>query len=561
MKPPTRCLLVSLVLMHTAGVATAQPTAPSTAAAPTRASKPTPKPRRQQAAPAAPAPSAVPPSAAPAPSAVPPPVATNLVALPPAPDPSAALRTWAGAVEDTSLPVLLQHAMQHLPALAAARYDIAIAEAQMEIARAREDWQIAADASVQSNRAFFAGMAGRQTRLALTGSLTRPLATGGAVSINADTSVNDSAFDAFDARNWADSLTASITHPLMRGRGRAVVEINQRRAALERSAGVVAQGLVALNAVQTIVAAYWDLVLAETELDIAQSSLTLANERLRVTALAIAGGKLAPNEDLPILQGIATRQEEVLAAELAVVTRSIALRRAAGMEIHANKLALRVETTVPTPDFDTAAIGALLDRAVAQSPELARLAHATSATALDVEVAQNGLLPQLDAALTLGPTGTGTKAIDAFTGMFTDPGIVIGGTLTYRQSMAQRDVRGRLQSVAANREKITMNAADVRAQIASALTLGLGQIELARGRIELSQRTIALATRNIENEVARVTLGKSTNFDVLQRQDELKAAQLRRIRALIDGQKAIGSVMAITGEIMSHYGIAAPRPQ
>ena len=547
MKTPTCCLLVSLLLVHGVSVAAAQPAlAPSTTTkpAPVRATKPTPI----SAVPAQPV-VAVPAA----------PVATT--PLPPAPDPSEALRTWAGTVENTSLPALLQHAMQHLPALAAARYDITIAEAQMEIARAREDWQIAADASVQSNRAFFAGMAGRQTRVALSGSLTRPLATGGAVSINADTSVNDSAFDAFDARNWADSVTASITHPLMRGRGRAVFEINQRRAALERNAGVVAQGLVALNAVQNIVAAYWDLVLAETEVDIARSSLALANERLRVTALAIAGGKLAPNEDLPILQGIATRQEEVLAGELSVVTRSIALRRAAGMEINGNKLALRVETTVPTPEFDTAAIGALLDRAVTQSPELARLANATSATALDVEVAQNGLLPQLDAALTLGPTGTGTKAIDAFTGIFTDPGIVVGGTLTYRQSLAQRDVRGRLQSVAASREKITMNAADVRAQLASALALGLGQIELARGRIELSQRTIALATRNIENEVARVSLGKSTNFDVLQRQDELKAAQLRRIRALIDGQKAIGSVMAITGEIMPHYGIAAPRSQ
>lgn len=478
---------------------------------------------------------------------------------PPLKDPSDGLRAWAGSVETTALPDLLQYAMQHLPTLAAARFDIAIAEAQMEIARAREDLQVAADLSVQSNRAFLAGMPGRQTRVALSGSITKPLATGGAVSVGAETSATDQSFDAFDSRNWADSLTASLTHPLLRGRGRAIVEINQRRAALDRNAGVVAQQLIAINAVQQIVAAYWDLELAQAEVDIARSSLALANERLRVTAIAIAGGKIAPNEDLPVQQAIATRQEEVLAAELAVVTRSIALRRAAGMEINRDKLVLRVEASTPQPEFDTAAIDALLARAVAQSPELAKLANANAATALDVEVAQNGLLPQLDAALTLGPTGTGTRAVDAFTGMFTDPGLVVGASLTYRQSLEHHDINGRLRVAAASREKLAMTAADVRAQLASALALGLGQIELARGRIELSQRTIDLATRNIDNEVARVTLGKSTNFDVLQRQEELKAAQLRRVRAIIDGQKAIASVMAITGELMPHYGVSAPR--
>jgi len=137
--------------------------------------------------------------------------------------------------------------------------------------------------------------------------------------------------------------------------------------------------------------------------------------------------------------------------------------------------------------------------------------------------------------------------------------VVVGATLTYRQSLERHDISGRLHAATANREKLALTAADVRAQLASALALGLGQIELARGRIELSQRTIELATRNIDNEVARVTLGKSTNFDVLQRQEELKAAQLRRVRAIIDGQKAIASVMAITGDLMPHYGVSAPR--
>jgi outer membrane protein len=475
-------------------------------------------------------------------------------------DPSQRLRAWAGDVQATTLPDLIAHAMTALPSLVGAKYDIAIAEAQMEIVRSREDWIVGGDLNIQPTRTFFAGVSGLQTRAELTGSLTHLLPTGGSLTIAVQTALTyQTTSGQPSSTRWNDSITATLSHPILRGRGRAIVDIARRRAELDRATAIVSQQLAAVNAVQQVVAAYWDLVLAQSEVDIARSSLMLANERLRVTQLGIAGGKIALNEDLPVLQAIATRQEEVLGDELIVVNRSIALRRATGMDIAANHLALRVEATLPTPEFDTNAIGAAIARAIKQSPELAKLANASKNTVLDVEVARNGLLPQLDAALTLGPSGSGGTAGGALAAMFTDPGAVVNASLTFRQSLENRDANGRLRVAAATNEKLAMSAADIQAQIATSLTIGLGQIELARGRLALSERTIELATRNIENEIARVSLGKSTNFDVLQRQDELKAAQLRRVRALIDGQKAIGSVMAITGELLPHYGIAAPR--
>lgn len=480
-------------------------------------------------------------------------------AVPPSPDAASAIAAWAGPPEPTGLPQLLQHAVTHLPALARARIDLDIATAQMALATARNDWQLAADLNVQSNRTLLAGRSGRTTRIALTGSMQKSLYTGGALSIDSTTSVSDQNFDAFAGRQWAQQVTATLSQPLLRGRGQALAYIDRRRAEVEASRVSAVQRGEAVTAVQNVVAAYWDVVLAQAEADIARSSLALANERLRVTQVAIRGGKLAPNEDLAVLQAIATREEEVLAAELAIVTRSIGLRRIAGLPIAAGALSLRVEGAIPAPALTERDLTKLLAKAMQASPELARLTTVDAAAGLDFEVAQNGLLPQLDAAITLGPTGTGAAALDAYKNLVTDPGIVVAGTLTYRQALGAQAARAQQRITAHTREKLRLTSDDVRAQLAQTLTVALGQVELAALRSQLADRALALTTQNIANETARVTLGKSTNFDVLQRQEEQKAAQLRKVRALIDGQKAIAAVHAITGDLLLTYGIDASR--
>ena len=80
----------------------------------------------------------------------------------------------------------------------------------------------------------------------------------------------------------------------------------------------------------------------------------------------------------------------------------------------------------------------------------------------------------------------------------------------------------------------------------------------ARGRADRAreaprrarQRAIDLANENIQIETDRFNLGKSTNFDVLNRQEELRQAELRKAQAMIDWHKAEAGVQALTGDIL-----------
>ncbi|MGE0401753.1 MAG: TolC family protein, partial [Kofleriaceae bacterium] len=290
------------------------------------------------------------------------------------PPPSSDLTAWAGPARQTSLPELLQHAVQHAPALASAKIDIAIAEAQIAQTYARDDWHLDALLSVNSSSGYFSGLRiDRSTTIGATVDVSRVLPTGGTVIFHAGTTysrTNNPLSPGDRINNWSDELNVTFAQPLLRGRGRWLYEINERRATLSRDSAVLAKRLAAINTVQAVVSAYWDLVLAERQIAITQASLALANERLRITTIGNQGGKIPRSEIPAVQQIIATREEEILAAELSIVDRSIALRRAVGLPIGQGELGLRVTTDLDTTQTNTS-LAELSERAFAASPELA----------------------------------------------------------------------------------------------------------------------------------------------------------------------------------------------
>lgn len=480
------------------------------------------------------------------------------------------LSAWAGAARATTLPELLQVTVRQSPALANARIDIAVAEARIQQTWARNDWLLGAKLSGSRVNDVPQGITtiDRDTQIEGTVDITRALPTGGTVGLHfreryekskshTDTEAMGVELHTTDSRTtWANDISGSITQPLLRGRGSELFDANEVRATLARDVVVLARRLVAIQAVQSVISAYWDLVLAEQTVAITQGSLDLAKERLRVTRIGADGGKVPRSEIPAVLQIIATREEDVLNGELGVLNASIALRRAAGMSIGAGELGLRVATDLDTKE-QPYELGPLVERAYSASPELAELAKQEASATIDIAVTENGLLPQLDAALTIGPSGVAETFGDAWSNLVKFNSIAVQGSLTFAHSLGQNDVRGRAREQRELRRKLTVNAADIRAQIAQTMSRAVAQLELARRRVTLSQRAIDLANENIKIETDRFNLGKSTNFDVLNRLEDLRQAELRKAQSLIDWHKSEVVIHALTGDILPMYGIAA----
>jgi outer membrane protein TolC len=465
-----------------------------------------------------------------------------------------AIASWAGTPTTITMGELLTVAVRQSPALERARIDIAIAEARVLEARGVDDWRLGAEATGRRSVGRFAGVLTTSTDITIGADITRFLPTGGTLNLHAETSFSDTENEFMPSREWTDSVTATITHPLLRGRGSAIARAGVKRAALARDAAAHARRQAAIAAVQAIVAAHWDLALAERQLAIRRAGLDLIKERRRLTDLGIASGKVAQSELLAVDQAVATQEEAIVTAEVAVIDRSIALRRASGLTVEPGKVVLATGADA-TAKPKTATLDASLARAIEASPELAQLAISDKDAAIEVELAENGMLPRLDAALTLGPSGRDDRPSQAFVNMVTVDDYFISGTLTFEHDIGTRAAKGASRAARLGRERTKVDATDVRMQLAEAVARAVAQLELAARRIELSQTAIELAKKNIGVEQARFSLGKATNFDVLQRQDELQQAELRKAQAEIDARKAEATLSAVTGDLLDEYGV------
>jgi len=470
---------------------------------------------------------------------------------PPPDDAPAATPAASVALSDA-----LQVAVRQSPSLADAAIDVSVADAQLLAAAGLDDWLLSATGSFQ--RAYSSHRSGQNstTTIDLQATLTRPLSTGGSLGVRAGGGWSDNpfAFSTTQVFRYSSRLSVVATQPLLRGAGRRIARADQYRARTARDAAERTRRAAAINVVQDVVAAYWELAYAARSLEIRRGALQLAEERLRRIQAGIAAGATAGIEEVAVSQTVATREQDVISSEVDLLTRSLALRRAAGMPIGPGELDLAPVTPLSIEpdalDFD-----ALYARALAASPQLAVLEARAAGADIDVAVAEDAMRARLDASLNAGLNGVGRLPTGATKDLLVAGGWSVSAELDYSQTLGNRAARGSARRARDERNRIDVQIADTRAGIAQQLAQAVALARSAAQRAELSAKVVALAKQSIEAEKARERLGRSTSFDVAQREDEMAQAQLAQTRAEIDYLVAAAAVDALTGDILDHWGI------
>ena len=464
--------------------------------------------------------------------------------------------------ESVNLVEILRLALQKSPALAEAVIDIEVARAEVLQATGIEDWLARASGtyirgnSVNVTRTPTGAIELTTTereQYNLEGSVSRLLPTGGTVSLHGDGERLRLLGSGFEI--YTTTVTAQLSHPLLRGRGTELTRSVGRRARLARNAVTLAREAAARDVIREIIGAYWEVVYARAALEIRISSLELAQRRLELTQKRVELGSAPRTAITEVEQVIAGRQEEILVAELELSERSLELRRLAGLKIGPHAIDLAPEETLGAEPRELE-LDSVLERALAESPELAALRARAKAAEIEVEVTENGLLPRLDFTVAGGPQGSRESAGAALGDMVSFEGYAVTANLTVEQPLGRREARGRAGIAAAERRRVRINRRDLEAQIATAAVRAVRLARSAGKRMEISERAIGLSKQNIDAEQRRFELGRATNFDVLERQEELKQARLRYARAAVDYLIADSFIESLTGSLLESYGIS-----
>lgn len=362
-----------------------------------------------------------------------------------------------------------------------------------------------------------------------------------------------------------------VSQPFLRGFG---VDVNRTSIEVARRTGEISRlefEKIVIGTLQAVETAYWNLVYQRENLLVTERSLSLARDLLQQTQTRVRIGTSAPIDIVQSEATVATREQEIIVAQHAVDEAEDLLKRLMGFENpedwRSRIVPLDSLVIVPTsPDLDES-----MARAFASRLELRQSALEREITDLNYTAADNNTLPGLDLVLNYGYTGINAIYEANPDGTYN---VIQGDPSDSLSMLADRDYPQ--WSAAVNFSYIFGNH-DAKARRAQArYDVGIAEQNLALERqavIEEVRRTVrglaasakviaasekarVLAERNLDAEQKKFANGMSTNFQVLEIQEDLAIAQAAELRSRVAYRQANVNYLVAVGALLESKSVA-----
>jgi outer membrane protein len=371
---------------------------------------------------------------------------------------------------------------------------------------------------------------------------------------------------------WNSDLTLSVTQPLLRGFGTLVNRSGIVVARNSRAQSAEAFEILVVNTLQQVESSYWDLVAARRAVQVAEQSMSLAQRLLNETQERVKVGTSAPIDLVQSEAGVATRKQAVITARNVASNAEDALKTVLGFD-QPEEWLTRIETT-ETYEFRPflPELSSAIDTALAQRPEIRQQLLRNEILEYYTKMAKNDVMPQLDLLATYGWGGIGgkgeTENEDTGEVIRVDEGFpdsisqIGGGDFPHWRLGLQLGIpignnaaQGRLAQRRFEHEQSLVQLAALKQNVISQVRFSVRALEDGAAAVEAAIASEELANRNLEAEQTKFANGLSTNFQVLQIQDDLAAAELALIRAYLNYRKANIAYRFATGTLLDFLDV------
>jgi len=397
-------------------------------------------------------------------------------------------------------------------------------------------------------------------------SLSQNLPTGGSYSFSFN--------NAKQGGSFSPSLGFQANQPLLRNFG---IDVDRRNILIARNTlGITREAfrLQLMDTAVTVEQAYYDLVYARRNVEVAKEALFLARDQARITQIRIDVGAAAPLDILQPQLQIATFESQLISA--VALVRNAEDRLRAVMNLAPADWDRPIIPTTPanyTPvSIDVAQS---VSRAMDLRPELREALFTTASRQVTYMFARNQVLPQLDLNMNYR-AGTG-RTIAGFDPLgnpiFTTPtysqGLQQIGNLNFPSWSVGFTVGVPLTNIAARAERrraeLDVAASRVSEQqtqqtITTAVRSAARDVNTSALQIAATRTAREAAEQNVEAERRRYENGMATNFEVRQIQQQLNSARVAELQALVGYNEALASYHRQVGDILDINGIAVNEP-
>jgi len=297
--------------------------------------------------------------------------------------------------------------------------------------------------------------------------------------------------------------------------------------------------------------AYWELVQALKSYQVQQGSLQLAEEQLGLTGRQIEAGVLPPSDLINAEGTLAQRQLGLVQADSGVAQAADQLRHLLNLPREAWSAPI---LPLDVPQFDQLQVTfeAALNQALQNRPELERLKLDLKRAALDLRVASNDRLPQLDASVSYGLVGQRTQYPDTLNQLFSADARAWSAILNFSWTPFNQAARARLEALRLSERSLRTLQDQTLLDLRLELRTAIRGLDTADRSVRAAAKFRTLAERSLDAEQRKFLNGTSNNFFVAQRQDDLSRARLAELSALIAHRKAATALRAAMGVLLEH---------
>lgn len=373
---------------------------------------------------------------------------------------------------------------------------------------------------------------------------------------------------------YASDFDLIYTQPLLRNLGRTATERGIKVAQINSDISRETFEQQVAGTLQLVENAYWDLVQARKEVEVAQESLGLAQDLHRMNKVRVDVGTLAPLELVQSEVGIATRQESIILAQQTEQNAEDTLRQLLHIEEGPLWDLPIVPTTAPETPAQQLDLAQSIDTALKERPELRNQELQLDLRALDVAYFRNQMLPQLNLTTRYGYNGIGGTVRNPSTGEIIQAGDASDAIkqlrdrdfngwriqLDFLYPLQNRTARARKAIADVNLEQGKTQMTQLQETVRTEVRRAVRGVRTAAQEIESASASVRLAEQNVDAERKRYENGLSTSFQVLQIQEDLTAARSRQVAAIAGYRRALAEYYRSIGQLLEQEGVELDDP-
>lgn len=388
---------------------------------------------------------------------------------------------------------------------------------------------------------------------------------GGNFSLGMDASKQTVNFTSSFNPQLNSNLNFNYTQPLLRnflidpGRQQLMVaRKNEEIADLQLRQQLTATERVVRNA-------YYDLILALGQFDVAQQSLELARTSLRQNERRVEVGTMAQIDILEAQAEVSRVEESVIIAEAGIKSAEDNLRTLILNPKQPDYWTARlVPTERPTLTAQPVDIDAAVQTALSSRTDLAQFRKQLETTQINIDLARNQKLPDVNlvaAYNTVGVAGTqfrfgqGFPPVvedqterslrDAFSDVFGQNFKTWSLQLQISYPIGTSSADANHAAARLEQEQQQNNLRDAELNVTAQVRDAGRQVNTTLQRVQSTTRAREFAERRLEAEQKRLTVGLSTTFQLFQAQRDLANVRQQELRAIIDYNRALVNFQAV----------------